>query len=70
MFTNSEQLAIGLLEFKNKGKIARLMKAVNSLRIDGFNDDQINLIVLDVSRAIFSEQETPDPLKKITKEAK
>lgn len=52
---HAEEIAIALQHFRNTNNPTRLVNIVNRLRAENYNDDQINLFVSDVARAIFSE---------------
>lgn len=52
---HAEEIAIALQHFRNTNNAMRIVKVINTMRDEGFNDDQINLLVMDVARAIFSE---------------
>lgn len=52
---HAEEIAIALQNFRNTNSPIRMVKVVNSMRSEGYSDDQINLLVMDVARAIFSE---------------
>lgn len=52
---HAEEIAIALQHFRNTNKPIRLVNVVNTMRSEGYNDDQINVLVLDVARAIYSE---------------
>lgn len=52
---HAEEIAIALQHFRTTNNAMRIVKVINQMRVEGFNDDQINLLVMDVARAIFSE---------------
>lgn len=52
---HAEEIAIALQNFRNTNNPKRLVNIVNRLREEGYDDDQINLFISDVARAIFSE---------------
>jgi hypothetical protein len=52
---HAEEIAIAIQHFRNSNNAIRIVKVVNAMRSEGFTDEQINLLVMDVSRAIFSE---------------
>ncbi len=52
---HAEEIAIALQHFRNTNNPTRLVNIVNVLRAEGYTDDQVNLFVSDVARAIFSE---------------
>ena len=52
---HAEEIAIALQHFRNSNNALRIVKIVNVMRSEGFSDDQINLLIMDVARAIFSE---------------
>lgn len=52
---HAEEIAIALQHFRNTNNPTRLVNIVNQLRCEGYTDDQVNLFVSDVARAIFSE---------------
>ena len=55
---HAEEIAIALQYFRNTNNAMKIVKVINQMRTEGFNDDQINILVMDVARAIFSEPET------------
>jgi alkylhydroperoxidase family enzyme len=52
---HAEEIAIALQHFRNSNNALRIVKVVNQMRKEGFDDEQINALVLVVARAIFSE---------------
>jgi alkylhydroperoxidase family enzyme len=52
---HAEEIAIAIQHFRNSNNAMRIVKVVNAMRHEGFNDEQINALVLVVARAIFSE---------------
>jgi flagellar capping protein FliD len=52
---HAEQIAIALQHFRTTNNAMKLVKVINQMRAEGFNDDQINVLVSDVARAIYSE---------------
>ena len=52
---HAEEIAIALQHFRNSNNAIRIVKVVNAMRAEGFDDEQINALVLAVARAIFSE---------------
>jgi hypothetical protein len=52
---HAEQLAVAIQEFRTSNKVNRLVRTVNTMKAEGFDDDQINLLVSEVARAIYSE---------------
>lgn len=53
---HAEEIAIALQHFRNTNSPLKIVKVVNAMRLEGYSDDQVNLLVMDVSRAIYSEQ--------------
>lgn len=52
---HAEEIAIALQHFRNSNNAIRIVKVVNAMRAEGFDDEQINALVLAVARAIFSD---------------
>ena len=52
---HAEEIAIALQHFRNSNNALRIVKVVNQMRKEGFDDEQINALVLAVARAIFSD---------------
>lgn len=52
---HAEEIAIAIQHFRNTNNAMRIVKIVNRLRAEGYTDEQINLFISDVARAIFSE---------------
>lgn len=52
---HAEEIAIALQHFRNTNNPLRIVRAVDTLRDEGYSDDQINLLIMDVARAIYSE---------------
>jgi hypothetical protein len=52
---HAEEIAVALQHFRNSNNAIRIVKVVNAMRSEGFSDDQINLLIMDVARAVFSE---------------
>ena len=52
---HAEEIAVAIQHFRNSNNAIRIVKVVNAMRAEGFTDDQINLLVMDVARAVFSE---------------
>jgi hypothetical protein len=52
---HAEEIAIAIQLFRNSNNAIRIVKVVNKMRAEGYTDEQINVLVMDVARAIFSE---------------
>jgi hypothetical protein len=52
---HAEEIAVAIQHFRNSNNAIRIVKVVNAMRSEGFTDEQINLLVMDVARAVFSE---------------
>lgn len=52
---HAEEIAIAIQHFRNTNNPTRLVNIVNTMREENFTDDQINILIADVARAIYSE---------------
>lgn len=52
---HAQEIAVAIQTLRNTNNVTRLVNIVNTMRLEGYDDDQINVLVSDVARAIYSE---------------